>query len=316
MKSNASLPLLLKAAERASLSSRDRHYIAWALGQVGGDRAIPVLVKWAREDVYQVKEVALSALENIDSQSVALEVRPLFKSEPSLQVKLRVARLLARHGFNDGYALATEHLADQGHTAAATLVLVALDDPRTTDDLSPFLTGPPDRRWRAAALMALAAIAHADARAELLEILQDDRHPMVAEAAEAAGLSGNAELVAPLARLVRSRNRPIALASLLALRRYLTDVRTAPAGLAAANAESPSPAPSVELPSETRNALTDSVAELAADTYLDAELRRQALAVARLLGGDSYTELLTQLADQAELEGTNLLTEVQTARSE
>src|SRR5439155_8148667 len=122
---------------------------------------------------YQLKEYALAALENIDSKVAARDVRPLLKSEPHLPYKLRLARLLARHGLADGYALATEHLADVSHTAEATLVLAALDDPRTSKDLSEIVAARPDRRWHAAALAGLTAIGDAAAQRQLLDILAD-----------------------------------------------------------------------------------------------------------------------------------------------
>lgn len=317
MRSEESLPLLLEAAGQLGLSRDDRLQIASALGQLGDDRAVRVLADWLRTDDYRVKAAALAALETIDSPLAAREVRPLIKTEPNLTYKLRIARLLARHGLGDGYALATEHLADDEHLAAATLVLVVLDDPRTSGDLATILTTRPDQRWRAAALTGLAATGDAAARQQLLEILSDDRHPLAAAAAEAAGLSADAALLPPLAELVDSRNRRIALASLVALRRFLSGVRTSPRGLAAADLiadelnNSEPPAPAAEVPPETRAALAEAVASLAADAYVDAQLRHEALAVARLLGGQRYTELLTDLADQAELEGAELLAKVQ-----
>ena len=139
MRSKESLPLLLAAADQHNLSNADRHYLAWALGQMGDDRAVPALRAGCEGDDYQVKEVALEALENIDSPVAAREVRSLLKSEAHLPYKLRLARLLARHDMADGYALATEHLSDVDHTAAAALVLAALGDPRTSKDLSAIL---------------------------------------------------------------------------------------------------------------------------------------------------------------------------------
>ena len=97
-------------------------------GPLGHDRAVPVLTGWLRVDEYQLKENALAALENLDSPLAAREVRPLLKSEAFLPYKLRMARLLARHRMADGYALATEHLADASQKAEAILVLAALDD--------------------------------------------------------------------------------------------------------------------------------------------------------------------------------------------
>jgi hypothetical protein len=233
---------------------------------------------------------------------------------------LRIARVLARHGLADGYALATEHLADTDHTAAAALVLAALDDPRTVGDLSAIVAARPDRRWHAAALTGLAAVGDAAARGQLLEILADDRHPLAADAAQAVGLAADAELLPPLAALVQSRNRQIALASLTALRRFFSGVRDSPRGLAAADrdemdlAEGGVPAPAAEVPEETRAVLFGAVATLVIDAYVDAGVRQEAMAVAELLRGETYEETLSLLADQAELEGTPLLAQVQAAR--
>jgi HEAT repeat protein len=325
MRSKESVPLLLAAADQlhASSANADRHYLAWALGQLRDDRAVPVLVDWLRSDDYQAKEAALTALEAIDSPAAAREARPLLKSEAYLPFKLRLARLLARHDMADGYALATEHLSDNEHTARAALVLAALDDPRTSRDLSEILEARPDRRWHAAALVGLAAIGDAAARKEMLEILADERHPLATDAATAAGLADDGELLAPLASLVPSRNKQLALASLAALRRFLSDIRSSPRGLVAAEddddaATDPGKGESAPraamLPAETRAALAKAVASLAVDAYVDPNVRREALAVARLLGGERYTDLLSDLADQAELEGTPLLEEVQTQR--
>jgi HEAT repeat protein len=308
LRSKACLPLLLAAAGQPTLAPVDRHRIAWALGRLGDDRAVPVLTGWLRGDDYQLKDVALAALENLDSQLAAREARPLLKSEAHLPFKLRLARLLARHELADGYALATEHLADVSHTAEATLVLAALDDARTAKDLSAIVAARPDRRWHAAALAGLAATGDATARRQLLVILADDRHPLAADAAEAAGLAGDADLLRPLATLVQSRNRHIALASLVALRRFYTGVRTSPRGLAAVDREDGDlRPPGVDAPAKTRAAIVSAVASLVVDAYVEADVRQEAFAVARLLRGEHYAKLLADVADQAELEGTPLL---------
>jgi HEAT repeat protein len=308
MRSKKCLPLLLAAAGQPTPAAGDRQQIAWALGRLGDDRAVPVLTGWLRGDDYQIKEYALAALETLDSPVAAREARPLLKTEAHLPYKLRLARLLARHELADGYALATEHLADAGHTAEAALVLAALDDARSSKDLSAILAARPDRRWHGAALVGLAAIGDAGARKQLLDILKDDRNPLAADAAEAAGLAGDADLLRPLATLVQSRNAQIALASLVALRRYFTDVRSSPRGLAAVdqdNSERRRPGP--DAPAPTRAALVTAVAALVADPHVEAGVRQEAFAVARLLRGEGYEKLLTEVADQADLEGGPLL---------
>ena len=53
---------------------------------------------------------------------------------------------------------------------------------------------------------------------------------------------------------------------------------------------------------------------LVVDAYgVDAQVRQEAFAVARLLRGDRYAKLLADVADQAEVEGTSLLAEAETA---
>ncbi|MDZ4778885.1 MAG: hypothetical protein SGJ19_01370 [Planctomycetia bacterium] len=302
------LPLLLAAANLATLAYDDRRDIAWALGRLGDDRSVPVLMSWLRGDDYHLKERALAALETLDSDLAGSEVRTLLKSEPHLPFKLRMARLMARHGIADGYALATEHLADVGRTPEAALVLAALDDPRAAPELSAIMTARPDRRWLAAALAGLTAIGDASGRKQVAEILSDDRHPLVAEAAEAAGLAEGNELLLPLTRLAKSRNSRLALTSLVALRRSMLGVRGAPRGLAAAEqmVEANVSQPAAEIPTESRAAVSEALASLMVDAYVAADVRNEAFAVAKLLGGPRYVEVLSTVADQAELEGTQL----------
>jgi HEAT repeat protein len=312
IRSKESLPLLLTAAGQPTVTHADRHRIAWALGRLGDDRAVPVLAGWLRGEDHQLREIALTAMETLDSKLAAREARPLLKSESNLAFKLRIARLLARHELADGYALATEHLSDVSHTAEATLVLAALDDARTSKELSAMLAARPDRRWHAAALTGLAATGDAPARRQLLAILADDRNPLAVDAAEAVGLAGDADLLAPLATLVQSRNKRLAFASLLALRRFYTGVRTSPRGLAAIDQDDNEGRQAViDVPAKTRDAIFSAVAALVVDAYVDADVRLEAFAVAKLLRGERYAKLLADVADQAELEGSPLLAAVE-----
>src|SRR5207253_2385875 len=136
------------------------------------------------------------------------------------------------------------------------------DDARTSKDLSAIVTARPDRRWHAAALSGLAATGDAAARRQLLTILTDERNPLAADAAEAAGLAGDVELLVPLSKLVQSRNKQIALASLVAVRRFHNGVRTVPRGLAAIDPDDDERRPDVEIPLKTRAALASAVAAL------------------------------------------------------
>ena len=65
--------------------------------------------------------------------------------------------------------------------------------------------------------------------------------------------------------------------------------------------------PVVDTPAQARAAVFAAVASLVVDAYVEADVRQEAFAVARLLRGERYAKLLAELADQAELEGTPLL---------
>ncbi|HUR53954.1 MAG TPA: HEAT repeat domain-containing protein, partial [Gemmataceae bacterium] len=97
VRSKESLPLLLAAAVQPSVSAADRYRIAWALGRLGDDKAVPVLAGWLRGDDYNLRGAALTAMEELDSKLAARESRTALKTEAHLPYKLRIARLLARH---------------------------------------------------------------------------------------------------------------------------------------------------------------------------------------------------------------------------
>jgi hypothetical protein len=80
-------------------------------------------------------------------------------------------------------------------------------------------------------------------------------------------------------------------------------------------------APAADMPVKTRAALAEAVTSLVLDAYVEADVRREAFEVARLLSLSSdahdsqFAELLAELADQAELEGTPLLLKVKAERA-
>ena len=148
------------------------------------------------------------------------------------------------------------------------------------------------------------AIGDAAARRQLLQILADERDPLAADAAGAAGLAADPDLLPPLAALVRSRNKQIALASLLALRRFLSGAGSLPQGLAIVDLNSfdlnavdrnyadqrdvdldaaePNDAgvdggkllmPAADVPAETCAVIATAVASLAVDTYVEIDVR-------------------------------------------
>lgn len=308
--------VMLEISDATWLSRDDRLQIAKGLGRYRDDRAVPILAAWLRGRDTLLKEVALSALEEIDSPAAAQQARLALRTEGELLLKLRLCRFLGRHGIRDGFPIALEHLSDGGYSIPAALALAALDDPRTEESLSQILEAQPSNRWRAAALTGLVAVNDAAAKEELLTILADDRHPLIVEATLAVGLSDDPSLLEPLAPLIKSRNRQIALTAILSVRRYLCDVRNSPHGLGAI--ESPSrellAARVASLDETVHHEVSRALDSLVMDSYVDADLRLQALAVAGMMKGSGYAIVVHALTDQADLEDSQLLLQATTAR--
>ena len=234
MRSKACLPLLLAAAGQPTVSPGDRYRIAWALGRLGDDRAVPVLTGWlrgrrlpsSRRSRWRRWKPSIRSWRPAKCGRCSRR-RPTCRSS--------CASPACSRGTN--WPTATRWPPSTWPTPGTRRRRRWSWRRSTTrgpsKDLSAIVAARPDRRWHAAALTGLAATGDATARRQLLEILADDRNPLAADAAEAAGLAGDADLLRPLAALVQSRNQQIALASLVALRRYFTGVRTSPRGLAA-----------------------------------------------------------------------------------
>src|SRR5262249_52551406 len=88
--------------------------------------------------------------------------------------------------------------------------------------------------------------------------------------------------------------------------------RSSPQGLAAVNQDDAERRrPAIDAPVKTRAALVSAVATGVADSHVEAGVRQEALAVARLLRRGRYDKLPAEVADQAELEGTPLLAAVE-----
>jgi HEAT repeat protein len=128
-----------------------------------------------------------------------------------------MARVLGRHGIQDGYTFAIEHIADPGMTQLAADALAAIRDDRTRVELWRVLETSHDRNWNTAALAGLAAVKDARVKPRLFEILKNPRDPLLVAAATAAGDLGDAEALPLLGPLAASRNSQVAQAALRAV---------------------------------------------------------------------------------------------------
>ena len=287
------MPMLLELAQDPAVSAEGKKRVARALAQSKDARAIPILRGWLRPD-NRLRLTALSTLEQIDTVAAAQAVRSSLKTERALDNKLRMARLLGRHGMADGFSLAIEHLADKGRTLLAAQVLADIKDPRTQAQLSSILQQRPGRRWSAAALTGLLAIQDADATKELFDILADDRHPIILDAIKAVPLIESDQAIARLVKLSGSRSPNVARAAVDALGAYI-DKQLAERELSRAEGEL------------AASALTD----LSLDSYVDVKTRLKAISVLGQFENEQARETFESLAEDASLEGSKIMRQVE-----
>lgn len=296
---------ILVALETAPLSTKNE--LVAALGRLEAEAAIPhlsdLLDSWPQTAV-----LAKQALLQIGTQEAAVALRSHLKTEADLTTKLRIAALLAEFGFDDGYALAIEHLADRTDVSLlAARVLGAIGAERTQKQLAPLLASDPDPHWFAAALAGLLAVDDPAARAALLRILEDDRHPIIVKAVEFAHLANDEAVAPPLVKLMESRNGALALAALRAQGRIIRqDGRIAQAD-GDTRLNSAVVMASVSRMNQSRqDDLSATLRRVLSDSYIDSGIRAEALSVLELFSTEELSETLLDLLDRPELEGSKL----------
>lgn len=215
LKYHAAIPTLILAIEDGK--HRDEIPIADAFAAIKDDRAVPALAELLKSTNSQTRSAAMRALNSINSDTVVAAIRPQLQRETDLAMKLHIAEVLGRHGINDGYNIAMEHLADPGMTITAARTLAAMKDPRTSAQLWKSVDESHDTAWTGAALQGLAAIKDPKVHSKLQTVLADERSPLLPAAIAATETLGDPSLVAAVTPFVLSRNYQTAFASISAI---------------------------------------------------------------------------------------------------
>ena len=283
-----------------------------ALGELRAEEAVPeltaLLQSWPKTVV-----AAKQALLNIGTREAAVALRPHLKTEPDLSTKLRIAALLAKHGFDDGYSLAIEHLADGTKVSLlAAEVLGAIGAERAEKQLKPILENNPDPQWYAAALAGLLAVENEEARVALTKILKDDRHPNIVKAAEFAHLARDESVLPPLTGHIESRNGNLALAALRAHARIIRqDPQNAAAGSDARRGATVRTVSFSLKNQDHQNELLETLQRVLADSYIDRRIRGEALSVLELFSTEESSDTLLALLDRTELENSKIVPRIE-----
>lgn len=277
--------------------------IVTALGQTEDARAVETLASVLRNRP-DLRSHAIHALIKIGNKAAAVELRPHLKTNRQLLEKLLIAEVLARHGIDDGYPIAIEHLADGGPvTLSAAEVLREIDRPDSKQQLLDILRKRPDKKWYLGSIAGLLAMENEEGRKAFLEIVSDDRHPLLSSALELGSLAGKEIMIENAPDLMESRNAHIAMSAIGEIKKTVDEDRTDVA------IRDPDDANQVNENAERK--LLESLTRVVSDSYIDPKVRLSALDLMTRYDTDLIESALVDLADRVDLVGRKAMTAAQ-----
>ncbi len=293
LKHHAAIPVLIQSAHDGK--HRDETQLAGAFQVLRDERAVPVLAEWLASTNVNTRWAALRALDAVDGKAAVAAIRLRLKSEADLRLKLHMAEVLGRHGIDDGYAIALEHLADPGMTPYAASALAAIDDDRTPGHLWKTVRTSHDTQWNGAALQGLATLRDPEVGDRLVEILSDRRNPLLHAAILATHELNDPALIPAVAPNLLSRNYEVADRSIAAISHLATTAQ----GHAKHR--------------ENVGHAGTALLEVLNDPDIHMKLRIAAFDALRSLRDNRLPRTLRTLADHSQLENTELMRRIDQA---
>ena len=276
----ALLELGLTNAEQEAFVKASRRALAPELAPALGDMLDPRRVR--------LRGLAAELLMEIDTKAAAEALRPHMPTERDLVRKLRFAAFLGRHGFDDGYPFAIEHLSEPRYLEAALEAIVGIAKPGTAEQLLDVYASSNDSGWKRAAVRGLGLLGHTAFAEELVDLTRDRKHPLAAAALLARADLGDVDVIELLPDALASRSQAVVIAAARAAARLL------PEGGGQGNEE----------------AIRTALAALARDAAATEAVRRKALEALVVAEDDRLDEVLTAMLRDVRLERTELLTRV------
>lgn len=278
----ALLDLGLSTAEKETFVRASRWAPAPELASTLGDMLDPRRA--------QLRRLAAELLMDIDTIAAAEALRPHVPTELNLARKLRFAAFLGRHGFDDGYPFAIEHLSERGYLETALEAIAGIARPGSAEQLLEIYASSNDRGWKRAAVRGLGLLRHAAFADELVALTRDQKHPLASAALLARADLGDVDVIELLPAALASRSEALVIAGARAAAKLL------PNGDGQAQ--------------QTEAAIRAALATLARDPDATHAVRRNALEALVAAEDDQLNEVLTAMLRDIRLERTDLLTRV------
>lgn len=161
----------------------------------------------------RLRRLAADLLMEIDTKAAAQALRPHLAGETNLAYKLRLAAFLGRHGLDDGYPYALEHMSDSRYLEVAVEAVVAIKKSGSAAQLLDIYKNSNDLGWKRAAVRALGLLGHTAFLDELRVLTRDLHHPLAPSAIQARADMGDATVIELLPDALSSRNEEVVVAA-------------------------------------------------------------------------------------------------------
>jgi len=174
---------------------------------------IPALSTMLDPRQQSLRRMATDLLMKIDTRQAARAVQPHLAEETDLEYKLALAAFLGRHGFDDGYAYALEHMSDRRYLEAAVVAIAAIRKSGSADQLLDVYRNSNDSGWKQAAVRALGLLGHKPFNDELFVLTSDLNHPLAPAALQARADLSDMRVLELLPTALSFRNEAVVIAA-------------------------------------------------------------------------------------------------------
>lgn len=282
----AAVPLLLEVG-RLGLDLDEQLALARVCEEHSDPRLVGVLAGMLDPQLEELRGSVIDALMGIDTKEAALLLKPELFAEKDLAKKLVIAEFLGRHGYQDGFPFAIEHMSEARLSQQAVIALIAIRHTQSKYELRRIWETSNDPVWQRPAIEALGGLQASEFTQRFLGIAQDFSHPLAPAAIIALGHLRARKALPIVDKGLTSGYRHVVLASARAASRLLS------------------------LPGVTGDRIRDQLVSLFGDKRKSLAVRMAAFKSLQALGDSRVSRISISVVDEAALERTQLLKEIE-----
>ncbi len=204
---------LKRSILQIGLNTAEQEAFVRACEHTPSPQLVPILADMLDPRHPRLRRLAADLLLRIDTKTAARALRPHLANETDLANKLQLATFLGRHGFDDGYPYAVEHMSDPRYVEAAMKAVAAIDKSGSVNQMLDIYRNSNDLGWKRAAVRALGLLGHKAFQEELTALTDDPAHPLAPSALQARADMGDEGVIELLPAALSSRSETVVLAA-------------------------------------------------------------------------------------------------------